>query len=231
MARREGKMDTTVIYYTANTENEVFEKKIRDVIFKNSGGLPIISVSRKPIDFGENICIGEQPVNYANLNRQLLVGLKAAKTKFCMAAESDTLYPPEYFRFTPSIEDHVFSYSNIYVIYTWPSKRYYGVFWKKPITCAARICGRDLWIKAIERLLDPDDWFGPVDDGPVFPEVIEDGYAWYSESAVITFKTRNNLSKYTSYFKRPKLELPYWGTSEDILKQYGENNGNAELHS
>ena len=58
--------DVTIIFYTSNDEDESFEKKIRDNILKQSNGIKIISVSRKPIDFGHNICIGEQPVCYTN---------------------------------------------------------------------------------------------------------------------------------------------------------------------
>ncbi len=65
--------DLTIIYCTSNQEDPVFEKKIQDNILK--AGLPIISVSHKPIDFGDNICIGEQEVSYRTLFKQLYIGL------------------------------------------------------------------------------------------------------------------------------------------------------------
>lgn len=214
-------MDTTVVYYTANVEDEAFERQIRDTILKNSAGLPIISVSRKPIDFGENICIGEQPVNYANLNRQLLVGLKAAKTRFVLAAEADTLYPPDYFKFTPPEEDHVYRYRNVWVLYTWPSVRFYGRFWRKLMTCAAQICGREYWIEQINKVLkDPEDWSGPVADTPVFKEVLQPLYTW-TGNPVITCKTTQNMTRYSSYFKITASGFPLWGTAENLLQQLG----------
>ncbi len=111
--------------------------------------IKIISVSRKPLytkqedcfgsqsitpdgfiwqygPFGLNICIGEQPICYTNCYRQLLIGLKAAKTKFCLACESDVLYPPEYFKFIPPVEDKVYRYTNLYIY--WKNK---GKFWRK----------------------------------------------------------------------------------------------------
>lgn len=215
-------MDTTIIYYTANTEKEYLERKVRETILKNSGGLPIISISRKPIDFGENICVGEQPVNYANLNRQLLIGLKTAKTRFALATESDTFYPPEYFNFIPPIENHVFHYTNVYSLYTWHSKRYYGLFWKKFMSCAARICGCEYWISQIERLLDPKDWNLDVKDGPVFPDILQFKYSWKSINPVLTLKTSNNLSRYTSHRKKPENPINYWGYAEKILEEFGE---------
>jgi hypothetical protein len=214
-------MDTTVVFYTANVEDETLEQQIRDTILKNSGGLPIISVSRKPIDFGENICIGEQPVNYANLNRQLLVGLKAARTRFVLAAEADTLYPPEYFTFTPPAIDQVYHYRNIWTLYTWPSVRFYGKYWKKLMTCAARMCGREYWIEAIEKLLDPNDWQGPVADRSVFPDILNPRLTWTSDNPVITCKTTQNLTRFTPKQNITASDLPFWGTAENLLKQLG----------
>jgi hypothetical protein len=54
----------TIIFYTGNTEKESFEKKVRDNILKVSNGIPIISVSQKPIYFGTNICVGIIGKNY-----------------------------------------------------------------------------------------------------------------------------------------------------------------------
>ena len=93
----------TIIYYSANTE--LFEDKIIAHLKKQAGDIPIISVSRKPLDLGKNICIGEQPICYSNLWKQILLGLKEAKTEFCLSAESDCLYPPEYFTFIPPVNN------------------------------------------------------------------------------------------------------------------------------
>jgi len=57
---------TTIIYYTANREDERFEQVIRENILRVSEGLPIISVSQKPIDFGQNICVGNVGVSNQN---------------------------------------------------------------------------------------------------------------------------------------------------------------------
>ena len=74
--------ETTVVYYTHNQEIPSFEKRIQASILEHKGDLPIISVSQKPIDFGENICVGEQGVNSLNTWRQVLIGCQAAKTRF-----------------------------------------------------------------------------------------------------------------------------------------------------
>ena len=93
--------DVTILYYTANVEDELFERKIRKNILKNKGDLPIISVSQKPIDFGDNICVGEHEPCYLNLFRQIQIGLEKVRTTFIITTEADFLYPPDYFTFVP----------------------------------------------------------------------------------------------------------------------------------
>ena len=93
--------DLTIIYYSSNQEKPEFEQKIVDNLKKVAGDIPIISVTHVPMDLGTNFCVAEQPVCYSSEFRQILIGLKEAKTKWCIAAESDCLYPPEYFLHIP----------------------------------------------------------------------------------------------------------------------------------
>ena len=51
--------DLTLVYITSNRENEYFESKIIETMKESINGLPVVSVSQKPIDFGENICLGD----------------------------------------------------------------------------------------------------------------------------------------------------------------------------
>jgi hypothetical protein len=199
----------TIIYYTANVEDEAFEKKIRDNILEKTD-LPIISVSRKPIDFGQNICIGEQPVCYSNLWKQQLIGLKAAKTEFCITAESDCLYPPEYFTFVPPRKDLVYRYADIYVY--WRRK---PQFWRKHRCEGAQICGREYWIERLEAMINGHQGWEPMPEdtrklvGSIFPT--DDRFTW-GGNPVISFKTGAGISGKTALTKdRPVKELPYWG--------------------
>jgi hypothetical protein len=207
--------DRTIIYYTANTEDPVFEQNIRDDLVKKAGDIPIISVSRKPIDLGTNICVGETPVSYTGEWKQLLLGLKAAKTKYCIAAEADCLYPPEYFSFTPTEERMIYNYENIWMVW-----KYKGGFWKKRGYCeGAQICDREYWIERLEPLL-PDTWepFPRIAENQlvtdIFPERRE-----FTGNPVISFKTRDGVSTRTTFDSKSKTyELPYWGKLEEVKK-------------
>ena len=218
--------DTTIIYYTANHESDAFEQKIRDNILRQSHGMPIISVSQKPIDFGRNICVGNQPFCELNMLRQQLIGLEAADTKFALAAESDVLYPPEYFAFIPPTEDNVYRYTNVWILFPQLSVDHlyeaghipnnFDGFWKKRYTEGAQICGREYWIKNLKAILGSNpEWF---DDRKHHPKTFfaKDEYSWSSWSPVVSVKTRNGLRKYTATSHVSTNNLEYWGSDDEV---------------
>ena len=74
--------DLTVIYYTANYLNNRFADRVREQLIRAIGQTPLISVSHKPMDFGENICVGDIGRSVYNIYKQVLIGARAAKTKY-----------------------------------------------------------------------------------------------------------------------------------------------------
>ena len=209
------KNDRTIVYYTANCESPTFEQRIIDDLKKKAGDIPIISVSRKPMDLGTNICVGEKPVSYTSEWKQLLVGLKAAKTKYCIAAEADCVYPPEYFTFTPEVEDMMYNYKNIWIVW----KRHNG-FYKKYGYCeGAQMCDREYWIKQLEPLL-PEEWivFPRKIESLLVKEIFPTRREWTGDP-ILSFKTGDGVSSRTTYDNKTKTqELAPWGTLEEVKK-------------
>ena len=204
-------MESTIIYYTSNQEEESFENKIKENILKQTK-LPIISVSRKPIDLGKNICVGEQPVSYLNSWKQLLIGLKEAKTEFCIAAEADVLYPPEYFTFIPPTKDDVYRYTNVFVCFVGKNG-----LWRKPWSEGAQMCGREHWIKRLEYALSLN-----INDKKRVMKIFKPSAenSWTGENPVVTFKTRQGINYKTGFYSGRVKEVPYWGTTKEIYKKY-----------
>lgn len=94
----------TILFYTCNRIDETFANNVRSYLLETSWGIPIVSVSHKPIDFGENICVeGLEPSIY-NVYKQILIGAKAAKTDYLACCEDDCLYTPEHFEHRPPID-------------------------------------------------------------------------------------------------------------------------------
>lgn len=211
----------TILYYTSSREDPKFEKKIRANVLKNSGGLPIISVSQKPIKFGKNICVGDVGLSYLNEWRQILIGAKAAKTKYLVFTESDFLYPKEYFAFEPTYEC-VYRSSNVWIVYS--NRKYY---YRKKYSEGAQMVRRDYIIDALEHnLKGMPKWF----DGRHIP--------WKSESQrrnlhampyktfnsrfpCVSFKTSKGVRKSTTTIKGNQVKkLPIWGNIKDLKKKY-----------
>lgn len=227
-------MDTTVIYYTANRESEAFERKVCDQLLRSMGDLPLISVSQKPMpDFGHNICVGELPWCDASAFNQLLIGLKAANTTFAITAESDCLYPPEYFQFTPERTDRIYRYTNVYLIYSFIGRRNRGKFWRKRYSEGAQMGGRQMWIDRLETVLkDFPPGKTPTPENPM-DQVFRtrDKYQWFHEHPVVSFKTLHGLRKWSAVgysraldgYKDPTNsadEIPYWGTAHALRNAY-----------
>lgn len=200
--------DRTIIYYTSNRENPAFEKRVTDCLRSQSGRIRIISVSQKPIEFGDNICVGELPFNETSLLKQILIGLKAADTKYCIAAESDFIYPPEYFQFVPDKDDRCYRYTNVWV--RWIKKN--GWFYKKYYSEGCQICGRQYWIDCIEKALNEG-----VSAAYVFPVSLRN--RWSSDNPAVSFKTGNGLHKKSGLKRsvKPVRTLPYWGECDEFI--------------
>ena len=210
--------DVTVIYYTSSREKSEFEAKIRQKLLDVMGDLPLISVSQRPlIGFGKNICVGEQPFCDATAHRQLLIGLQEATTPFVLAAESDCLYPPEYFTFVPPLMDQVYRYGDIRILYKWIGPNTKGNFWRKLYCEGAQMCGREHWIKSIEFALRKMKGWEERRPGIVFNTGMK--YSWTSENAVISCKTTDALRKFAGTTDEEDAVLPYWGSAEDLRKK------------
>lgn len=220
----ENKMDRTIIYYTSNRENPEFEAKIRNNILKLKGSLPIISVSQKPIDFGINICVGDVGLSYLNEFRQIYLGACEAKTPYLIFAESDFLYPPEYFSFIPAEKNQCYRYDNNYIVYDTPKHNY---FYKKRETEGAQIVDRELYINKCEQFFaGMPKWFSEGKGGRM-PIKRREPVAYIKKIFIngvnpcITFKTGKGVS-WRAHIERgkEKKRLPYWGKIDDVKRQY-----------
>jgi hypothetical protein len=95
--------DLTILYYTANRINEHFAANVRQNIIEASNNARIISISHKPINFGENVCVGSLEPSAYNIYKQVLIGAMLAKTPYIGCAEDDSLYTKEHFAYRPPL--------------------------------------------------------------------------------------------------------------------------------
>lgn len=214
------KPQVTVIYYTSNREEEFFESRVRKRLMEVTEGIPIISVSHKPIDLGENICVGEHSANDFNLYRQIQIGCKAAKTPFVISAEADCIYPPEYFGYVPKNPESFYRYANIWILY----KKFEYFFQKSSSECAM-MGGRDFYIKQIDKMLEGQPEWNETPKDKI--ECMAPLWNWkvfgVDGGPVISFKTNKGLRQFTRTIQAVSdiKELPYWGTVNNLKKEFG----------
>jgi hypothetical protein len=93
-----------ILFYTDSRLDERLAGPVRDVLNVARGDIPIISISQKPLDFGEeNICIGEHEPSYPQMYRQILVGLRAVpRGTMVNMCEHDVFYHPSHFEYVPA---------------------------------------------------------------------------------------------------------------------------------
>lgn len=200
--------NVTVLYYTSNREEEQFEKKIKDNLLKIIGNTPVISVSQKPIKFGQNICVGDVGLSDHNIYRQMQIGAMQAKTKFICTAEADCLYPPTgYFDFNPPDENAAYHYTNVWILYKGSP-----VFKKKAFSLCALFINREYLLARLDRVLHKLPTWSTKKPHPLFHKY--NGWEPFkNDLAVINIKTRNGMRWHTGTEGIEEKELPYFGSA------------------
>ena len=222
--------DLTIIYLTASKIPEAFAEYQRKVLLEAIGDYPLISVSRKPLDFGKNILDnGEKGVD--NIYRQMLRAAKVAETKYVAIAEDDALYNKEHFNFYRPEKD-TFAYDqNRFALFTWGVPTY---SWRNRKSNCSLIAPRKLMIEALEERFAkypesiPEKLVGELGreriernlgvtlrkSVEVFSEVsvIQINHEAGSECPQVKHKKR--LGQIKAY------DIPHWGRAEDLLKKY-----------
>lgn len=213
-------MDRTIVYVSSNREDPEFEKRIQADLLEKAGDIPIVSVTQAPTNLGTNICVGDVGTSGYNFCRQVLIGCEAATTPIVIAAESDCVYPEEYFKFTPPKLDRMYRCSNIAVL------KYQQGFYKKDSSTFASVCGREWYIQHLK------DHFAARPNARMWDETLKswptawgrkflDSYETFdTQYAAISFKTGRGMRLHTRTFKDELDYLPGWGTVEEFRKKY-----------
>ena len=223
--------DLTIIHYTANVISDHFAKNVQGQLLKAAAGRPLISVSKKPMDFGRNICVGNTPRNHVNTYRQATIGAKEAKTKYIAMTEDDILYCSEHFRHRP--KPGVFAYNiGVWGIYTWNDPPIFS--WKGRRNLHSLICERDLFIEAMEERfamypsdedVPPESWAEPGKYERSLGITIRQTEEFYSNPALVFFSHEQalafgNLGTKKKLGELRAIEIPYWGTAKEVMKIY-----------
>jgi hypothetical protein len=138
--------DLTLLYYTANRSDEGFCERVRHHLqFLAAPGVPIISISHKPLAFGQNICVGDIGVSAYNIYEQILIGARAARTPWVACVEDDPAYDPSHFALRPPRDMFGYDYSR------WMLDEDGTYWWRTRTTMGMCIAARALMIETLEE--------------------------------------------------------------------------------
>ena len=214
-------LDLTVIYYTSNREKPEFEERIKARLLEVIGSLPLISVSQKPMDFGENICVGDVGTSDDNIFRQIQIGCEQAKTALVGTAEADCLYPPGFYDFRPNDPNGCWRYNNLWILNK--GAKYYR---KKEHSLCAQISGREHLLRAIEKRLEGRPQWNPKGYKyyrPKYKGIIPNWYMYSGYYPVVNIKTKEGMRWHTSHEHGVKtVRIPYWGRVDKLERKVFE---------
>jgi len=218
-----GFFDLTVIFLTVNRVPEGWAEYHKTVLLEAIGDTPLITISKKPLDWGLNLIQDAEP-SVNNIYRQILRGSKIATTPFIAIAEDDTLYHKSHFEFRPPMD--TFAYDGIrWGMLTWGSKSFY--YYKERISNAAMIAPRGLVIESLEERFrkHPNSNLGELGKEKGTNITNRKTMFFWPEVGMVFFSHKNSLDP-TEQHKSKKpgavqaYDIPYWGRAEDLRSKW-----------
>lgn len=222
--------DLTILYLSASQIPESFGRWQREKLIEVVEDTPIISVTRKPLDFGLNIIDDGEKCTH-NIYVQMLRAAKLATTKYIAVAEDDTVYPPGHFTFHRPADD-TFAYDqNRMALFTWDTPMFH---WRNRRSNCSLIAPRLLLIEALEERFAkwpkgiPEKLVGELGRGMVERNLkvterkSEDVFNKYSiiqfnhEAASEERQRRHRKS----YGPIKAFSVPVWGEASELVKNY-----------
>lgn len=218
-----------IVYYTDSRLNDKYAIPVRKQL--NKIGLPIVSASLLPLDFGINITFTATR-GYMTMFEQILAALQLSESEIIFFAEHDILYHPSHFDFYP-VQDNVFYYNqNVWKVRASDGHALHYLCSQTSGLCAYRQLLIEHYSKRIEYIKDngysSKIGFEPGTHNRI-PELSGKSDVWMSEYPNIDIRHDDNLTtsrwrkdqfrnqKYTEGWTESDT-IPGWGTLDEVLK-------------
>jgi hypothetical protein len=221
--------DITIIMLTANRVPKGWAQFHKEKLLEAAGDIPIITISKEPLDWGKNILQGEA-YGASNIYLQMLRGAKVATTDYIAIAEDDALYPKQHFEYRPPLD--TFAYNmNRYNLFTWGKPTY---SWKNRMGNFTLIAPRKLTIKALEERFakypngTPNGLTGELGRQNVEEKLGLKHYkttSFATDISIIHIDHEMGIDRLARTHRKGMgilraYDIPYWGRAEDIIKRF-----------
>ena len=221
--------DITILFLTVNKLSSQWVKYQKKVLLEAIGDTPIITISKKPLDWGINI-IQDKPICSSNVYWQMLRGAKIAKTPYIAIAEDDVLYSKEHFTFRPKLDEFAYN-MNYWGLFTWGEPTY---FWGYRIVNSTLIAPRDLLINVLEERFTkypdgtPEGRTGEVARYGIESKLGLPHYKYipfYSTIASVKFHHNHSLDILERNHRKRMApiraySIPYWKEAKELVKKF-----------
>lgn len=214
--------DLTIIFLTVNKVPKQWAEFQKKTLLEAIGDSSIITISREPLNWGDNLIQTEEP-SVNNIYRQVLRGAKKAKTEYIAIAEDDTLYHKSHFEYRPA--NDTFGYDgHRWGMLTWEEPFYY---YKDRISNAAMIASRKLVIKSLEDRFEkyPDTNVGELGKEKGMDLNRYKSEIFWPEIGMVFFSHIDGLDGTEQrQTKKPGVvqayDIPFWGKAEELRKEW-----------
>jgi len=185
----------SIVYYTDNRIDPLIMAACQKQLEKS--GLPIVSVSLKPLDFGHNIVLDLER-GYLTMFRQILAGIEASKADILYFTEQDVAYHPSHFDFLPPDRTKIYYNTNVWHVRASDGHALYYTAKRTSQLCAYRDVLLDHYRKRV-ALVEQNGFSRKMGFEPAShhrPERVDDleSGVWQSEFPNIDIKHEQNLT-------------------------------------
>lgn len=220
--------DLTCLFLTVNKVPIQWAEYQKEILLKAIGDTKVITISKTPLDWGQNLIQDEKP-SISNVYRQMLRGAKLADTKYIAIAEDDVLYHKDHFQYRP--EDNCFGYNMTrWSLFTWdPVYNLQGRMGNFSL-----IAPRQLMIDALEERFTkypdgtPEDFTGELGRYKLERKLgvtPRNTHQFYTTIANVVFHHDYEMDELAITHRKRKgmiraLDIPHWGRSEELVKKF-----------
>jgi hypothetical protein len=222
--------DLTVIYLTLNLMPDGWVNYQLDHLIQSAGSFPIISISKIPMNLGNNLLDTEE-TGYANIYRQMLRAAKIAETEFVAVAEDDVLYTPSHFRaFRPQADEFAYN-RHRWSLFTWGEPVY---SLRNRLSNCSMVAPRLLLIESLQEVFDkhngcpPDNRVGECGREKIARRLgvtVHKQVDFESQEGIIHLNHIHGTEdkqqrQWKSHARIRAYDIPCWGKASDVLKNY-----------